>query len=305
MATSFFRKKVNRLESNLEKAISVPAFKNQIIYKFSKFHLVMEIQKSSGEFQRFSPKKIYHSVLDAGGSKKLANNAVKEIKRLLHERISTEEILKILLNFLKKEPGVSQRYDLKRAIMSLGPTGFPFEQYFAKLLNYYGYKTRLNSKLKGKKIIQEVDIIAMKNKKFMIEAKYHNEIGIITRLHPAMYTYARFLDLKKYNFDQPWLVTNTKCSRDAVEYSKGVNLKITSWNYPKKESLKKMISNEGLYPITILKSLSPKLKEKLYEEKMVTLKDLEKYSPEALRKKFQLKEKEASNLLKEINEILS
>ena len=65
----------------------------------------------------------------------------------------------------------------------------------------------------------------------MIECKYHNEQGKPTRLQPAMYTYARFLDLTK-RLDQPWLVTNTKCSRDAKEYAKGVGLKITSWKYP-------------------------------------------------------------------------
>jgi len=264
----------------------------------------MKIKKYSGEFQRFSPRKIYYSILDVGGSKKLANDAVKEVKRLSHEGISTERILKILLNFLKREPGISQKYNLKRAIMALGPTGFPFEKYFAKILEYYGYKTTVDNKLKGKNIIQEVDIVAIKDKKFMVEAKYHNEVGTITRLHPAMYTYARFLDLKKYNFDQPWLVTNTRCSGDVIKYAKGVNLKITSWNYPKNQSLKKMISNKNLYPITILESLSRTLKWRFFNEKIITLKDFEKYSSEDLKKRFNIKDSAISELLKEVEEVL-
>jgi hypothetical protein len=105
--------------------------------------------------------------------------------------------------------------------MSLGPSGFPFEIYFAKILENYNYKTKVDNIIPGKIILHEVDIIAEKNKKkYMIECKYHNEIGVHTKLHVAMYTYARFLDVKKY--DIPWLVTNTKCVDVALDYAKGV-----------------------------------------------------------------------------------
>jgi len=264
----------------------------------------MQVQKSSGEPQIFLPKKIYKSVREAGGSKKLADDAIKKIKSIYHKDISTREILEILLRFLEKEPGVSERYNLKRAIMSLGPTGFPFEKYFANLLGYYGYETKVGVIMKGEKIYQEVDIVAKKEKKIMIEAKYHNQIGTITRLHPAMYTYARFLDLKKHKFDQPWLVTNTKCSIDAIKYASGVNLKIISWDYPKKNSLRKMITSKNLYPITILKNITPSTKEKLFEQNLVILKDLEKYSPTQLQQKLELTEKEITDLLKEVKEVL-
>lgn len=264
----------------------------------------MQVKKSSGEFQIFSQRKIYKSIREAGGSKSLANGAIKKIKSIYHKDISTKEILETLLKFLKKEPGVSERYDLKRAIMSLGPTGFPFEKYFANLLEHYGYETKVGVKLKGKKIIQEVDIVAKKKKKLLIEAKYHNQTGTITRLHPAMYTYARFLDLQKHKFDEPWLVTNTKCSKDAVKYAEGVNLKIISWNYPKKGSLREMIQTKNLFPITILKEITDKTKNKLFENNIVLLKDFEKHSKINLQEKLELKEKEIDILLKEVNDII-
>ena len=95
----------------------------------------MQVIKRSGEFEKFNPKKIYYSVREAGGSKFLAKEAMHRIRLFYHKNVTTDEILDILLKFLKKEPGVSERYDMKRAIMSLGPSGFPFET-FLMLLNH-------------------------------------------------------------------------------------------------------------------------------------------------------------------------
>lgn len=158
--------------------------------------------------------------------------------------------------------------------MSLGPSGFPFEKYFAKILDLYGYKTNVGVRLKGKRVLHEVDIVAIKNKKAMIECKYHNQSGISTGLQPAMYTYARFLDLKGHNFNFPWLVTNTKCSIDAQNYAEGVDLKITSWNYPPNESLLKLIENKRIYPITISNTLKKYELEKFFDANIITVKDL-------------------------------
>ncbi len=263
----------------------------------------MHVLKSSGDEERFSPKKIYKTVLDAGGSKKLANGAVREVKKMYWERMSTKEILKFLVEFLKQEPGVSQRYDLKRAIMSLGPDGFVFEQFFARVLEYYGYKTTIDNKLKGKRIIEEVDIVAVKDKKWMIECKYHNEPGIITKLHPALYTYARFLDLQRYNFDAPWLVTNTKCSWDAVEYAKGVNLRITGWKYPANDGLQDLIMKKNLYPVTILKSIPGEIFNRLYSAKIVVARDLLEIPLNEISRRTGIDQKTISKMIEEVKEI--
>jgi hypothetical protein len=263
----------------------------------------MKVIKSTGEEEKFIPKKIYKSVRDAGGSTKLAKEASDFIKKQYHKKITTKEILESLIKFLKKEPGVSERYDLKRAIMSLGPSGFPFENFFSSVLQYYGFKTKTGSKVKGKSVYHEIDIIAEKNKKFMIECKYRNQKEGIVKLKPALYTYARFLDIKKHGFDQSWLVTNTRCSTDAKKYSNGVNQKITSWKYPEKESLQKLIEKPKLYPITILKNLKNETKEKLYESKILIAKDLLNYSLKELKQKTHLPEEEIKKILVEVKEV--
>lgn len=260
------------------------------------------VTKASGEIQGFDSKKIFSTVTEAGASKKLAVETIKLVKSKYYKGITTKEILDLILKNLKKEPGVSQRYNLKQAIMNLGPSGFPFEQYFARILNNYGYETKVDNFIKGRRIIHEVDIIAKKqNKSYMVECKYHNETGTPTRLHPALYTYARFLDVNK--FDVPWLSTNTKCVDDAVEYARGVNMKITSWNYPKNESLRLLIENKRLYPITSIDSIDTKTKEKLFFENIVMATDLLKYSTKQLIKKTGLRGLEINNIITEIKEV--
>jgi len=191
--------------------------------------------------------------------------------------------------------------------MSLGPTGFPFEQFIAGLLEEYGYKTKVGTKQKGKVITHEIDIIAENknnSKSYMIECKYHNQPGKHTKLHAALYTYARFLDLISIKLNQPWLITNTKCSEDAINYAKGVNLKITSWKSPEKESLQKLIEQKKIYPITMLKTLNNETKEKLFKDKIVLVKDLINYPIKDLIKKTCLNEQEINKMIEEAKKVL-
>lgn len=263
----------------------------------------MKIVKASGDVQEFNTRKIYATVREAGGSKRLAREAVREAKNIYSHGITTHTILLHLVKFLRKEPGVSERYDLKRAVMSLGPSGFPFEDFFARVLEYHGYEAKASNKLKGRAVIHEVDIVAKKKKKWMIECKYHNEAGTSTRLQPAMYTYARFLDLSRHRFDQGWLVTNTKCSGDARKYAKGVGLKITSWNYPARESLLRLIESKNVYPITILKCLPRDVRLKLYDLKLLVANDLLEKDIDWLVEHLELDEKKVRKILEEVRVI--
>lgn len=267
----------------------------------------MRVIKASGLEETFSSRKIYNTILEAGGSGKLARNIIEVVKKEYYENMTTQEILKIVLRELKDFPDIRARYDLKRAIMSLGPSGFPFEQFFGHLLEEYGYEVKIDNMIKGKIITHEVDIIAKEissKRSYMIECKYHNESGVSTDLHPALYTYARFLDLNHNDKpDMPWLVTNTKCSSDAIDYSKGVGLKITSWNFPKEKSLRKLIQEKKLYPITIIKSINEKTKNKLFQARIMIAKNLLKYPIQDLIQKTELSEREINKILEEVREI--
>jgi len=266
----------------------------------------MQVIKYSGGLEDFDSEKIRYTIREAGGSKKLAREAVKEVEKNYHKNMKTGEILNLLLEFLKKEPGVSERYDLKRAVMSLGPSGFPFETYFSNVLKHYGYKTKVGEKLIGDNIVYEIDIIAQKigGKKFMIECKYHNKLGTMTKIHHAKKVHRTFLRLQKYKFNQAWLSTNTKCSQDTINYAENINLKITSWSYPRNESLRVLIEDKKLYPITILKSLPNHIKEKLYNSKILIAKDLFEYDTKKLKQITELTEEEISTVIQKARDII-
>ncbi len=264
----------------------------------------MYVIKASGKKEEFNPEKILRTLLRAGASRSLANDIVSQVKTKIHDLITTREILDMALGLLKnKNPEIGARYDLKRAIMNLGPTGFPFEQFFAEILNHYGYKTKVGETVQGKITDHEVDVIAEKNsKKYMIECKYHNSLGVYTNIRVALYVYARFLDLKE-KFDQPWLSTNTKISTKAITYAKGVGMKITSWKYPKNESLQELIEKKKLYPITILKSVNNDIKTKLSKAGIMLAKNLFNYDLNELKKKTKLPENVLRKILSECKEV--
>ncbi|MEN7982439.1 MAG: ATP cone domain-containing protein [Nanoarchaeota archaeon] len=266
----------------------------------------MKIIKASGFEERFDKNKIEKTVVKAGTSKNFAKKVADKISREVHEGDSTEKILDKTIGFLKTKPEVAARYDLKRAIMSLGPHGFLFEEYIAQILQEYGYKTKTNQILKGKNVTHEIDVFAQKEKNSIIEAKYHNLLGTYTRTKVALYSYARFLDLKtnpKNKIDETWIITNTKCTDRAVAYSKSVGQKIISWNYPKEGNLQELIEEKGLYPVTIFKSISNPIKEKLFGAKIVLARDLHKHSLNELKRKTDLDEKILQKILEEAKKI--
>ena len=281
----------------------------------------MNIIKASGNKEKFSKEKLYRSLKRVGARGSLAEKVSKEITEKASDEMSSEKILEQVISCLKKEnPILAARYNLKRAIMELGPTGFPFEKYVADILKEYGYKTKVGSTVKGSCVSHEIDIIAKKylvkagqeKKHFMIECKYHNRGGRRSDVKVALYTYARFLDVKKAwekipghqnLFHQAWLVTNTKCTSEAIRYARCVGLKIISWRYPKNESLECLIEKKGLYPITILSSLTRHTKEKLAEKGLMLAKDLLKYSTSDLVRLVDLQSNIIQKLQKEAKEL--
>ena len=76
----------------------------------------------------------------------------------------------------------------------------------------------------AKCVSHEVDIISVSPncERYLIECKYHNYPGIITKLKESLYTHARFLDLKENRLNKELLISNTKVSKEVIQYSKCV-----------------------------------------------------------------------------------
>jgi len=254
----------------------------------------MFVIKASGEREEFNSDKLENTLKRAGASSKLAKLIVLKIKKISYDGISTKEILNAALKELEAQEHhhIAAKYNLKTAIMELGPAGYDFETYVGEILRRYDYETQLRQKILGKCVLQEIDVIAADRKTkdiAMIECKYHNQSGIYTGLKEAMYTYARFLDVsegfkaKKNNidFDQAWLVTNTKISDEALKYAKCKGMEVIAWKFGTK-SLLKMITDKKLYPVTVLRTIDHFAKVKFASAELVIVEDILTYQPDEL-----------------------
>jgi len=237
---------------------------------------LINVIKATGEIEPFSESKVISSLMRAGADRVLAQKILTRIRPSLYPNIPTFEIYSAVMRILKKEQKpVADRYNLKKAIMDLGPTGYPFEKFVAGLLISQGHKTQTNQIVRGRCVSHEIDVVAQNDKKYMVECKFHSIPGGRTDVKVALYTYARFLDIKeKGKFDIPWLITNTKITQDAKDYALCVGMRVTAWDYPQGEGLNELIDKSGLHPVTSLTSLSEQKKRDLIERGIVFCKDL-------------------------------
>lgn len=242
------------------------------------------IIKASGQKELFSIKKFKRSLEKSGASAELIKKLVKEIQKRTDLK-TTHEIYKFALQRLGKEyRPVAARYNLKNALIDLGPTGFPFEQFVGHIYKYLGHKVKTNQTIQGFCVEHEIDLIAHKDDKhIMLECKFHNRHGLKTDVKVTLYIHGRFDDLKKQwkrtpdhgqEFHQAGVVTNTKFTSQAIAYGECTNLILLSWSYPRKNNLAELIDKSGLHPITCLTSLNMRQKKILINKGCVLCKDV-------------------------------
>jgi len=245
----------------------------------------IEVVKANGELVPFVPEKVMRSLINSGADESQAREILNAIITELEPGISTKQIYKKAFHLLKKNSAhLAARYNLKNAIMQLGPSGYPFEKYIGEILRFQGYSTEVGQIVEGHCVNHEIDVIAEKdNHHFMIECKYHNTQGINSDVKIPLYIYSRFKDVEEQwlklpghgrKFHQGWVVTNTRFSQDAIQFGTCRGMKLISWDYPAKESLKEMIDRLGLYPITCLTSLTQLEKRSLLDNKVVLCSEL-------------------------------
>lgn len=235
------------------------------------------VTKATGEIEPFSEEKVLASIKRSNIPQEIQEQVLSHIKEKLYDSIPTSKIYHHISEFLgKTNPHAKAKYSLKQAIMKLGPTGYPFEDFVAEILKSQGYQTQTRQILQGACITHEIDVIAEKNgEKIMVEAKFHNMPGIKTNVHVALYTKARFDDvLRKNEFTKAWIITNTKVTTDAITYAQCQNITIISWSYPQKGNLRDLIETSGLAPITSITEFSPNDIQKLLENNIVLCRDV-------------------------------
>lgn len=269
--------------------------------------------KASGRVEEFDLQKLTASLVRSGAPEDVASDIAKKVEIQVSPSSPTRHIYRLAKRMLKQYNHASgMRYSIKRAISSLGPSGYPFEKYFGKILTVYGYTVELNRMIEGYCVQHEVDLVASKeNHHYVIECKYHTEGGSPTDVKIALYIHSRFEDIRKASelkngdlrITQGWLVTNTRCTSDAIRYAECVGLKIVSWGYPEGESLERMVERRRLYPVTILSSAKKQSLDMLFSNNIILAQDIADMDEETFIKKSGLDDRTARALKGEADKI--
>ncbi len=240
------------------------------------------VKKASGETVEFDVSKLKTSLFKAGASDELISSITEQVESEILEVTTTRSIYKKAYKLLRAaSQKLAGKYKLKKAILELGPSGYPFEHYIAHLLRYQGFEVVVGLEMKGRCLPHEVDILGTKENTTIIgECKHHSQNGYKSDVKTPLYVHSRFQDIingADLNSDRSiecWIFTNTRFTSDAESYATCYGLKLVSWDHPNKGSLKERIELSKYYPITSLYSLTKKEKELLMNEGVVLCKQI-------------------------------
>lgn len=263
--------------------------------------------KGNGDREKFSDDKVLRTARRIGVPKEIEQEVLDSIKENLRQDTPTSEISSQIRDFLATRDlqVPTLRLNLKKSLFDLGPTGYPFEKYVGKIFESKGYAVEVGITLQGDCVTHEIDVLLEKDgKREIIEAKFHNQPGSRTDIQAALYTYARYLDVKeKNNISGVWIFTNTKLTLDAVHYAKCKGMHAVGWNYPETESLQDFLEKPHLYPITILTKLENSTKHRLIENGIVLVTDFLETPKDMLQDKFLLQPNEAEQARNEARQL--
>lgn len=240
------------------------------------------VVKDSGGRESYEPSKVRDALRRAGLSTKSADEVIGRLEPKLYDGITTKKIYQMVYEYLDElKPEVSHRYNLKRALLEIGPAGYGFEDFTSKLLSLEGYRTEVRQIIQGKCVAHEIDVIATKgDETYLIECKYHNQAGMRCSIQTALYVYARFLDIVEgaklgrcREFTKPWLATNTKFSDDVVKYAECMDIPLLGWHQPLDNGLEVRIDRTKCYPITVI-PMSTEVSGRLLARKIITVFDI-------------------------------
>lgn len=246
-----------------------------------------EIIKADGTVEVFEGTKLEASLRRAGASDTAAARIRHTIEASMGPMAESADIYRRAFQMLRQESRTSAaRYSLRRALFDLGPTGHPFEDFVAELFKVEGWEVEGRRMIPGKCVTHEVDVYAKRgNEHLAAELKYHNSPGYKTDVKVALYVKARFDDIwqckeedkKVCPVDIGFLITNTKFTKQAIDYATCSGMQLLGWSYPQGASLYDRIIASGLYPVTALTTLRKAEKRLLIDQGISTCQQIRQH----------------------------
>lgn len=244
------------------------------------------ITKQSGETAPFSKDSLRKSLLNSGADEIDAEKICQKIEKEIYNGITTKELYEKAFKFLKEiRSSIAARYSLKRALQDLGPEGFYFEKWVAKVFEVQGYDTITGQQLTGKSSVNhEIDVvISNRDTDIVCECKFRNDIDAKISVTTPMYFLSRFNDLKNREFtffnrsfkpNKGFLITNAFFTSDSIAFAECYHINLISWNYPEEYSIKRLTDKQGLYPITCLTTLTKEEEKILLSKNCILVREL-------------------------------
>lgn len=243
------------------------------------------IVKADGSSEVFDPERLVRSLQRSGAGEHAAERIAETITNTVAPGTSSKEVYTRAFALLRKEARpVAARYALRRALLELGPTGHPFEDFISHLYRAEGWQVETRKIMKGKCVSHEVDFYASnpeQNTFIAAELKYHNDPGYKTDLKVALYVKSRFDDIfncdpavRSCPIDRGLLVTNTKFTSEAIAYAECSGVELLGWGYPAENGLFARMSRAHVYPITTLTCLSSAEKRLLIEGGIIAVDEI-------------------------------
>jgi hypothetical protein len=272
----------------------------------------MKIVKNSGAIVDFDPAKLRSSLNKSGANSVVVDAILFQIEKEIYAGISTKKIYKKAFSLLKKQSDShAARYNLRAALLLLGPAGFFFEKYIARLFAAEGCEAKTNIILQGKCISHEIDVLFKKeNRIAMVECKFHGSVNAASDVKVPLYIHSRYNDIKEEQhaifsnndtISECWIATNNRFTSDAIAYASCVNINLLSWDYPKNNSLKTKNDRDCLYPVICLTTLSLAEKDKLLFLDLILVKEL--LNNAKVLQKVGVSENRIKRVLKEVSDL--
>jgi predicted RecB family endonuclease len=267
---------------------------------------IPQVIKASGELEPFRRRKVLRSLLNSGVRRADAEDIIDRVLLSVKPPLSTKKIFLEARKLLRSyNLSCTMRYSLKEAIFALGPTGYPFERYVAKILSARGYRTEVGRMLKGRCVSHEVDVVAYKDDScYIVECKFHQNGKILSNVKTALYVHSRFRDIERamsLSGERPgtvtgMIVTNTRFSSEARKYARCVGLVALGWKHPRGESLEQMIEEGRTYPVTVIPGLKRAHLDALVRNGIILVQDIADRSERSLLRATKLDERTVARL---------
>ncbi|MFV0196488.1 YraN family protein [Empedobacter falsenii] len=273
----------------------------------------MLVKKNSGELVPYNPKALKRSLTKSGAKKEEVEEVFELVSNDLYDGMYTKDLYRIAFSHLKKyRSSYAARYSLKRALRDLGPEGYYFEQWIGKVLEAAGYQSLHSEIVQGNAVTHEIDVVACKGEYLLFcECKFRNDEDAKISVTTPMYFLSRIKDVQDHTYHffgkdlkptKGFLVTNAYLTTDSIDFANYYGIGLISWDYPETNSIKYLVDNAALYPITCLTTLTPEQEKILLSKECILVKDLQQNS--AYLDVLNLSQEQRNDVLEEANELL-